>query len=110
MLLQQRYIMQGEPCILLYLLIRPDIPTPDQDTHLESLSQSIGRQHHMSLQINDELEEQAGLLDALDSDLDRTGSQLTRARKTLDKVSRGARDNCTCRISTTQVPLVLRLP
>jgi len=76
MLLQQHHIMQ------------------DQDTHLESLSQSIGRQHHMSLQINDELEEQAGLLDAFDSDLDRTGVRLTRARRTLDKVSRGARDNC----------------
>ena len=58
----------------------------------------------MSIQINDELEEQAGLLDALDSDLDRTGGRLTRARKTLDKVSRGARDNCMCRISSVQVP------
>ena len=54
----------------------------------------------MSLQINDELEEQAGLLDTFDSELDRTGSRLTRARRTLDKVSRGARDNCTYTISS----------
>ena len=63
----------------------------------------------MSLQINDELEEQAGLLDTFDFELDRTGSRLTRARRTLDKVSRGARDNCTYRISSVQVPLVLSL-
>lgn len=63
----------------------------------------------MSLQINDELEEQAGLLDAFDSDVDRTGVRLTRARRTLDKVSRGARDNCTCRMFSIQVPSVLRL-
>ena len=63
----------------------------------------------MSLQINDELEEQAGLLDSFDLDLDRTGDRLTRARRTLDKVSRGARDNCTCRMSSIRVPSVLRL-
>ena len=107
MLLQQRQIVQGRPCILPYLPIYPDIPAPDQDTHLETLSQSIGRQHYMSLQINDELEEQVGLLDALDSDLNRTGDQLTRARRTLDKVSRGARDNCTCSTSSFQAPSIL---
>lgn len=63
----------------------------------------------MSLQINDELEEQIGLLDTLDSDMDRTGGRLTRARKTLDKVSRGARDNCKCSMFSIQVPSVLRL-
>jgi hypothetical protein len=66
----------------------------DQDTQLDTLSQSIGRQHHLSLQINDELGEQAGLLDGLDEDLDRTGNSLSKARRRLDRVSKGARDNC----------------
>lgn len=66
----------------------------DQDTQLDTLSQSIGRQHHLSLQINDELGEQAGLLDGLDDDLDRTGNSLAKARRRLDRVSKGAKDNC----------------
>jgi len=66
----------------------------DQDTQLETLSHSIGRQHHLSLQINDELGEQVGLLDGLDEDLDRTGIRLSRAQRTMDKVSKGAKDNC----------------
>ncbi len=66
----------------------------DQDTQLDTLSQSIGRQHHLSLQINDELGEQAGLLDGLDEDLDRTGNSLSKARRRLDRVSKGAKDNC----------------
>ncbi|KAG8828265.1 hypothetical protein FRC19_008381 [Serendipita sp. 401] len=65
----------------------------DQDTQLESLSQSIGRQHHLSLQINDELGEQAGLLEGLDEDLDRTGARLARAQRTMNKVSKGAKEN-----------------
>lgn len=35
-----------------------------------------------------------GLLDGLDEDLDRTGIRLSRAQRTMDKVSKGARDNC----------------
>ncbi|PVF98717.1 hypothetical protein CPB86DRAFT_851065 [Serendipita vermifera] len=76
MYLQQKQIMQ------------------DQDTQLDTLSHSIGRQHHLSLQINDELGEQAGLLDGLDEDLDRTGMRLSRAQRALDKVSKGTKDNC----------------
>lgn len=68
--------------------------SPDQDTQLDNLSQSIGRQHHLSLQINDELGEQAGLLEGLDEDLDRTGNSLSRARRRLDRVSKGATENC----------------
>lgn len=75
----------------------------DQDTQLDVLSQSIGRQHHLSLQINDELGEQAGLLDGLDEDLDRTGVRLQRAHRTLDRVSRGARENC----STVTIGVVI---
>lgn len=78
----------------------------DQDTQLDTLSQSIGRQHHLSLQINDELGEQAGLLDGLDEDIDRTGNSLSRARRRLDRVSKGAKDNCRgslCNLNTSHL-------
>ncbi|PFH51638.1 hypothetical protein AMATHDRAFT_142045 [Amanita thiersii Skay4041] len=65
----------------------------EQDDHLDRLSQSIGRQHHISLQINDELDTHTGLLDDLDTDLDRTGSRLTSARRRLDRFAKGAKEN-----------------
>lgn len=64
-----------------------------QDAHLEHLSSSIGRQHHISLQINDELETQTGLFDELDTELDGTDSRMRRARRRLDRVARGAKEN-----------------
>ncbi|KAL4063670.1 hypothetical protein J3A83DRAFT_4283986 [Scleroderma citrinum] len=64
-----------------------------QDTHLEHLSSSIGRQHHISLQINDELEAHTGLLDELDTELDGTNSRIRKARRRLDRVARGAKEN-----------------
>ncbi|CAE6397777.1 unnamed protein product [Rhizoctonia solani] len=65
----------------------------DQDTHLDRLSHSIRNQHDISLQINEELEVHTGLLEALDHELDSTGDRLSRARRRLDHVARGARDN-----------------
>ncbi|KIJ58063.1 hypothetical protein HYDPIDRAFT_103340 [Hydnomerulius pinastri MD-312] len=64
-----------------------------QDARLDHLSSSIGRQHHISLQINDELEVHTGLLDSLDTELDGTDARMTRARKRLARVARGAKDN-----------------
>ncbi|KAI0371912.1 hypothetical protein BV20DRAFT_964553 [Pilatotrama ljubarskyi] len=75
MLLQQRQIM--------------DV----QDVHLDELSRSITRQRDISLQINDELDVHTGLLEGLDHDLDRTDSRLTQARRKLDRVARGAKEN-----------------
>lgn len=75
MLLQQRQIMD------------------DQDVHLDELSRSITRQRDISLQINDELDVHTGLLEGLDHDLDRTDSRLTNARRKLDRVARGAKEN-----------------
>ncbi|KAF9234194.1 hypothetical protein BU15DRAFT_65907 [Melanogaster broomeanus] len=74
-MLQQRHIMEA------------------QDTHLDHLSSSIGRQHHISLQINDELEVHTGLLESLDSELDGTDARMTSARKRLARVARGAKEN-----------------
>ncbi|KAF9259254.1 hypothetical protein L218DRAFT_974676 [Marasmius fiardii PR-910] len=65
----------------------------EQDQHLDRLSSSISRQHHLSLQINDELDVHTGLLEELDTELDRTEGRLTGARRRLDRVARGARNN-----------------
>ncbi|KAI6000855.1 syntaxin-like protein [Pisolithus albus] len=65
----------------------------DQDAHLTHLSSSIGRQHHISLQINDELEVQIGLLDTLDTELDGTDVRMRSARRRLERVARGAKEN-----------------
>ncbi|TDL20559.1 hypothetical protein BD410DRAFT_367209 [Rickenella mellea] len=65
----------------------------EQDTQLDHLSRSIGRQHHISLQINDELDVHTGLLEELDVDLDRTGGRLGGARRRLDVFARGVKGN-----------------
>lgn len=65
----------------------------EQDSHLDQLSQSINRQHHISLQINDELDVHSGLLEELDTDIDRTHSRLGNARRRLDRVATGAKEN-----------------
>ncbi|KAI0746718.1 hypothetical protein C8Q80DRAFT_1053110, partial [Daedaleopsis nitida] len=64
-----------------------------QDVHLDELSRSITRQRDLSLQINDELDVHTGLLEGLDHDLDRTDTRLTHARRRLDRVARGAKEN-----------------
>jgi len=65
----------------------------EQDQYLDLLSHSINRQHHMSLQINEELDVHSNLLQELDTQLDRTEGRLGRARKSLDKVARGVKNN-----------------
>jgi len=65
----------------------------DQDKRLDHLSSSIYRQHHISLQINDELEVHTGLLDVLDTELDGMDTRMAGARRRLARVARGAREN-----------------
>ena len=65
----------------------------DQDTRLSALSHSIGRQHHLSLQIGDELEVHQDLLDETDMALDRTSGNLGRARRRLDGFAESAKNN-----------------
>jgi len=65
----------------------------EQDQHLDLLSHSINRQHHISLQINEELDVHSSLLQELDTQFDRTEGRLGRARKNLDKVARGVKNN-----------------
>jgi len=75
------------------LLLQQRQMMDEQDVHLDHLSSSISRQHHISLQIGDELEVHTGLLDALDTELDGTGSRMSNARRKLERVARGAKQN-----------------
>ncbi len=65
----------------------------EQDVHLDRLSHSINRQRDLSIQIGDELEVHTGLLEGLDHDLDGTDSRMRGARRRLDRVARGAKEN-----------------
>lgn len=65
----------------------------EQDVHLDRLSHSINRQRDLSIQIGDELEVHTGLLEGLDRDLDGTDSRMRGARRRLDRVARGAKEN-----------------
>ena len=65
----------------------------DQDDSLDRLSESIGRQRELSIQIGDELESQGELLEDLDVVVDRSRSRLDGAKRRLDRFSRKAKDN-----------------
>ncbi|EED13080.1 SNARE complex subunit (Syn8), putative [Talaromyces stipitatus ATCC 10500] len=65
----------------------------EQDAQLDSLGESIGRQHQLSIQIGDELEGQIALLDDVDEHVDRHQGRLNNARRRLDKIRRKAGDN-----------------
>ena len=65
----------------------------EQDSQLDELGVSIGRQRELSMQIGDELDEQAVLLDEVEEGVDRHTAQFRRARGRLDRFSRKAREN-----------------
>ncbi|KAF1984784.1 hypothetical protein K402DRAFT_465017 [Aulographum hederae CBS 113979] len=65
----------------------------EQDSHLDTLSSSIRTQRELSIQIGDELDGQALLLDEVDEGVDRHQGSLDRARGRLEKFSRKAREN-----------------
>ena len=65
----------------------------EQDEQLDRLGSSIRTQRELSIQIGDELDGQALLLDEVDEGVDRHQTQLDRARKRLDTFGRKARDN-----------------
>lgn len=91
-LLQQRQLMDGKlTARTLFMIIT--LYSLEQDVHLDHLSSSIGRQHHISLQIGDELEVHTGLLEALDTELDGTGARMSNARRRLQRVAQGAKRN-----------------
>ena len=53
----------------------------------------MGRQRELSIQIGNELDDQAGLLDDVDTHVSRHQTQLDRARGRLGKIARKAKDN-----------------
>lgn len=65
----------------------------EQDTQLDTLGRSIGRQRDLSIQIGDELDGQAVLLDDVEQGVDRHQSQLDRGRKRLGNFARKAKDH-----------------
>jgi syntaxin 8 len=77
-----------------------------QDEQLDQLGESIGRQRDLSIQIGDELDSQAMLLEEVDERTDRHQGQLDRARGRLGKIARKARENWSL---TTIVVLIVIL-
>jgi syntaxin 8 len=65
----------------------------DQDTQLDTLAQSIGRQRMLGIQMGTELDEQNELLTDVESGVDRHQSTLDRARKRLGNVARKSKGN-----------------
>lgn len=65
----------------------------DQDERLNVLSQSIGRQNHLSIQIGTELDEQNELIEDVDGAMDRTTERLGRARRRLDHFAHDAKQH-----------------
>jgi hypothetical protein len=65
----------------------------DQDDSLDRLSESIGRQRELSIQIGDELDSQGELLGDLDGMVDRSRNRLDGARRRLNRFSKKAKEN-----------------
>lgn len=65
----------------------------EQDSQLDSLAESIGRQRHLSMQIGDELDGHVALLDDVERGVDRHQGRLDGARRRLEGVSRKAKEN-----------------
>ncbi|RMZ88572.1 hypothetical protein DV736_g4204, partial [Chaetothyriales sp. CBS 134916] len=65
----------------------------EQDDQLDSLSESIGRQRHLAMQVGDELEGQIALLDDVDRGVDRHQTRLDGARRRLKGVGDKAKAN-----------------
>ncbi|KAF1814313.1 SNARE complex subunit [Eremomyces bilateralis CBS 781.70] len=81
----------------------------EQDTQLDALGESIGRQRDLSIQIGDELDNQALLLDDVDERTDRHQSQLDRAKTRVNKIGRAARDNWSMTIIILLIVILILL-
>lgn len=65
----------------------------EQDSQLDRLGESIGRQRHLAMQVGDELEGQIALLDEVDRGVDRHQGRLDGAKRRLVGVGRKAGQN-----------------
>ncbi|GFZ48660.1 hypothetical protein JCM24511_06409 [Saitozyma sp. JCM 24511] len=73
------------------MLSQQQVLMDDQDERLNLLSNSIGRQNHLSIQIGSELDLHHELLEETDAAMDRTASRLHSARRRLDRVADDAK-------------------
>jgi syntaxin 8 len=80
-----------------------------QDEQLDRLGESITRQRDLSIQIGDELDNHALLLDEVDERVDRHQSTLDRAKGRLGRIAKGARDQwgLTCIIVLIVILVIL---
>ncbi|KAK4236450.1 hypothetical protein C8A03DRAFT_16914 [Achaetomium macrosporum] len=62
----------------------------EQDAQLDALGASIARQRELSLQIGDELDSQVLMLDESERAADRQANALSRARRQVGRIARGA--------------------
>lgn len=81
----------------------------DQDAHLDALGVSISRQRELSMQIGDELDSQAALLEESDRLVDRHQSRLDRARRQVGRVARAASAGGDCKQMLAIVVLIVIL-
>ncbi|EON61263.1 hypothetical protein W97_00476 [Coniosporium apollinis CBS 100218] len=81
----------------------------EQDEQLDQLGESIGRQRELSMQIGDELDGQALLLDDVDEGVDRHQGQLDRAKKRLGRVGRRARENWSLSVIVVLIVILVLL-
>ncbi|KAJ9667417.1 hypothetical protein H2201_002285, partial [Coniosporium apollinis] len=81
----------------------------EQDEQLDRLGESIGRQRELSMQIGDELDGQALLLDDVDEGVDRHQGQLDRAKKRLGRVGRKARENWSLSVIVVLIVILVLL-
>ena len=81
----------------------------DQDSQLDVLSSSIGRQRELSMQIGDELDGQVMLLDDVEEGVDRHAAQFVRARGRLDRFSRKARENWSLTVIVVLIVILVLL-
>ncbi|OCK82639.1 hypothetical protein K432DRAFT_441445 [Lepidopterella palustris CBS 459.81] len=81
----------------------------EQDTQLDRLGESIGRQRELSMQIGDELDGQVLLLDEIDEGVDRHQGQFNRARGRLERVSRKARENWSLTVIVVLIVILVLL-
>lgn len=65
----------------------------EQDAHLDRLAASVGRQHQLSLDINNELDSHLELLEEVDELTEGSSRRLQNAQKRLNTFSRKARNN-----------------
>lgn len=81
----------------------------DQDTHLDSLSASISRQHHLSLRMNEELELHSDLLHDLDRGVDHTELRLGGASNYLDRFRQSMNEHGKSKTNTGSVWVIFVL-